>query len=295
MKLSGLYTAMITPFEKDGSLDKEGFIKNIHFQIEQGVDGLLILGTTAETPTLSFEEKETLIEIAVKEINGNIPLMVGTGSNSTKKTIELTKRAKELGANSALIVTPYYNKPTQQGILKHFEAITQSTKIPIVIYNIPSRTGTNIETKTLKKLSEFDYIIAVKEASGSISQIQNIISEISFSNPYFSFLSGDDALTLPMIALGGNGVISVISNLIPKQMKELVSACLQQDFEHAKKLHYRLLPLFKAAFIETNPIPIKTAMNMCSLPAGPCRLPLCEMSQQNIDILKNLLKEPGNI
>jgi 4-hydroxy-tetrahydrodipicolinate synthase len=281
-ELKGAFTALITPMKDNGDVDYEGFRALINFQIEGGIDGLLPLGTTGETPTLDEDEEEKLIKIAVEEIRGRVPLIVGTGSNSTKHMAIYTKRAKDLGADAALVVTPYYNKPNDSGILSHFEAAA-AVGIPVVIYNIASRTGKNIPTPLMEKLARIPNIVGVKEASGDINQIRDVIGSIKLpaqaAGRDFLVLSGDDALTLPLMSLGGDGVISVISNLVPGKVAALVRACAAGDYETARKLHYELLPFFKAAFVETNPVPIKTALAWAGLPAGPVRLPLGPLSK----------------
>lgn len=290
MFLKGLYTALITPFTAQGQLDEKVLRHHICNQIEQGVDGLVLLGTTGETPTLTPYEQERIITIGVQEAKGVIPILVGTGCYSTVQTIEQTKRAKELGADAALIVTPYYNKPTQEGIFLHFQSICQAVDIPICLYNIQGRTGQNIQTDTLKRISHLPNIIGIKEASGNISQMDEVIHTFNHNASPFSILSGDDAFTLPLMALGGHGVISVVSNLLPKPVRELVRACSTADFDRARDWHSKLTPFFKGAFIETNPIPIKAAMNLCGIPVGSCRLPLCELGSENKEKLKQLVQ-----
>lgn len=287
MILRGTYTAMITPF-KNGEVDYNGLKENIEFQIRNGVDGILLLGTTAETPALSSYEKEKIMEIGIGTVNGRVPVMVGAGSYSTRATVEATQKAKEKGADIALIVTPYYNKPTQEGIYQHFKAVVEETNIPIVVYNIPGRTGRNIEVETMEKLSELPNIIGVKEASGNIDQIMRTYASIS-SKKNFVIMSGDDNLTFPIMALGGAGVISVASNLIPDRVSRMVNAMLENRIEEARKIHYELLPFFKGIFMETNPSPIKEAMNMCGLPAGDVRLPLVKMRSENREKLREIL------
>ena len=272
-------------------IDEEGFAENIRYQISRGINGILPLGTTGESPTITPAEQERLIAIAVQTAHRKVPVWVGTGSNSTLQTIEKTKRAKDLGADIALIVTPYYNKPTQEGIFRHFEAITQEVALPIVVYNIAGRTGVNIETSTLLRIAELPHIIGVKEASGSVNQAGDVIATIVSKFPDFKLFSGDDALTLPMMALGAVGVISVVSNLIPAEIVALVNAASKGDYELARAIHYQLLPLFKTCFIESNPIPIKAAMNFVGMAAGECRLPLCEMAPENLNTLHQLLQQ----
>lgn len=290
MSLKGTITAMITPF-KDEKVDEEGLAYNIKMQIANGVAGLLVLGTTGEAPTLSADEQSQIISLAVQVANKQVPIWAGTGSYCTRQTIEKTKRAKELGANIALIVSPFYNNPTQEGIYRHFEAVAHSVEIPIVIYNIPGRCGINIELSTLLRIAELPNIVGLKEASGNIMQASTILHVFKERFPLFSVFSGDDAFTLPMMALGATGVISVVSNLLPSQIVALTQSLLEKDWDQANQLHFQLLPLFKAAFIETNPIPIKKAMELCGLPSGGCRLPLCEMKTENLKLLSDVLQK----
>ena len=292
MELKGTITALITPF-RDDSFDVEGFEKNIAFQLESGVSGILPLGTTGEAPTLLAKERDQVIRSAVNLAKGKVPVWIGTGSYSTKETIAKTLHAEELGADVALIVTPYYNKPTQEGIYRHFEAVAQATSLPIVVYNIEGRCGRNIETSTLKRLAALPSIVGVKEASGSMLQMSEVIREIAFVRDGFSVLSGDDALTLPLMALGGTGVVSVVANLVPKEMVALTRAVLEGRFDEAKALHHALFPLFRASFLEVNPVPIKEAMALCGMPSGNTRLPLCEMHPENRTKLKETLKSVG--
>ncbi len=290
MVLKGVFTAMITPFRGE-ALDEEGLVRNIKAQLDAGVDGLVLLGTTGEDSVLSDAERERIIEIGVAEAKGKSLVIVGTGSNSTRHAIEKTKRAKELGADVALIVTPYYNKPTQEGIFRHFEAIAREAELPILVYNIAGRTGVNIETATLLRIAGLPNLIGVKEASGNIGQIADVIHLVRERTPAFAVLSGDDALTLPLIALGGGGVVSVASNLFPRQMVDLVHAALSGRFDEARDFHDRLMPWFRFEFIETNPIPIKEAMRLSGLPSGSCRLPLCALTEKNQERLSELLRE----
>jgi len=288
MKLQGTITAMVTPFTDD-ALDLLGLVQNIRFQILHGVDGILVLGTTGESSTLDKNEQNAVIKAAFQETEGKIPLWVGTGSYCTKMTIEKTKQAQDLGADVALIVTPYFNKPGQEGIYKHYEAISKSVNIPIVVYNIPGRCGTNIEALTLKRIASLPNIIGVKEASGNMLQASDILHTILSENPSFKVLSGDDALTLPLMALGASGVVSVISNLVPNRVVAMVKAALANEFDVARKIYHELASLCKAAFIETNPVPIKTAMTLCNMPSGDCRLPLSSLSEINKKNLRDLL------
>ncbi|MDR0497742.1 MAG: 4-hydroxy-tetrahydrodipicolinate synthase [Treponema sp.] len=295
-ELKGAFTALITPMKENGDVDYDGFRRLINFQLEQGIDGLLPLGTTGETPTLEEDEEEKLIRIIIDEVKGKVPVIVGAGSNQTKHMVAYTQRAKDMGADAALVVTPYYNKPNDDGLLRHFEAAA-GVGIPIVVYNIASRTGRNIPTPLMEKIAGISGIAGVKESSGDLGQIADVLHSIAFSrkggsNPFY-VISGDDAFTLPLIALGGDGVISVISNLVPARVKALTKACLEGNFDEARKIHFELLPLVKAAFIETNPIPIKLAMNWAGLPAGPTRLPLGKLDTKNEVPLRAAMEKLG--
>jgi 4-hydroxy-tetrahydrodipicolinate synthase len=282
----GVTTAMITPFRSDGSVDFDGLRKNTRHQLDNGIIGLLPLGTTGETPTLSEEEKEKIVRIVVEEADGKVPVMVGVGTNSTEKTIKNAGQAKAWGADALLVVTPYYNKPTQEGIIAHFHTVCDATDLPVVVYNIQGRTGTNIETNTLKSVAEKKNIIAVKEASGNIHQMTDVLEKI----PEIAVYSGDDGMTFPLICLGGQGVISVVSNLLPGLVVEMVSECLAGNMAQARQLHFKLLPLFKAAFIETNPCPVKYAMGQLGLAGGPVRLPLVEIKESSKKVIDSVLK-----
>jgi 4-hydroxy-tetrahydrodipicolinate synthase len=292
-RIQGVYTALVTPFKAEGQLDEEGLRENIRFQIASGVDGIVPLGSTGEAPTLTFSEKERVIRIASEEAKGKVLVMVGTGSYSTQQTIENTHLAEELGADMALVVSPYYNKPTQEGLYRHFYALADTTPLPIIVYNVQGRTGQNIGIDTLKRLADIPKIAGVKEASGNVSQIGEVIEIIARHRPDFSVLSGDDNLTLPLMAMGGHGIISVVSNLIPKEIKKLVEAMASGDYALAREIHYQWMPLFRGAFIETNPIPIKTAMNMCGHASGGCRLPLCDLLPENEQKLRTILQGCG--
>lgn len=289
MQLKGLFTALITPFIED-ELDEEGLRHLIRRQCAAGVTGIVLLGTTGETPTLSEEEQKRIIQIGVEEAKQKTLLIIGTGSNSTHTTLKKTVQAQELGADAALIVTPYYNKPTQEGIYQHYHTIATQTDLPLIVYNIQGRTGVNIETNTLLKIAGLPHVVGVKECSGNFNQVADVIETICSKYPDFSVLSGDDGLALPMIALGATGLISVVSNLIPEEMIALVEASLAERITDARKIHEQLLPLFRLAFIETNPMPIKYAMTLQGLPAGSCRLPLCHLRKENQEKLRCLFK-----
>ena len=295
-EFKGAFTALVTPMMDNGDVDYNGFRRLINIQIEAGIDGLVPLGTTGETPTLDDSEEEKLIKIAVEENKGRVPLLIGAGSNSTRHMEGYVKRVRDLGADAALVVTPYYNKPNDSGLIKHFE-IAASVGLPIIVYNIAGRTGRNIPTPLMEKIAAIPGIAGVKESSGDINQIMEVIDRIAkprknTANPFW-VLSGDDYITLPLLVLGGAGLISVISNLVPQKVKAMVSACLAGNFEEGRKLHYELLPLMKNAFIETNPVPLKTVMNWAGLPSGPVRLPLGPLAESNEQALRNVLAGLG--
>ena len=299
IKLQGAFTAMVTPMNPDGSVDYDGLRKNVKFQLQQGIDGLVPLGTTAETPTLDEDEEDEIIKVVFEEVRAfekstgkKIPLVLGAGSNNTRDAVKYCQRAKKAGADAALVVTPYYNKPSKEGIFRHFEACSK-VGIPILVYNIQGRTGTNIPTDVLKRIADLPNICGVKEASGNINQMMEVIQQVKSAHPDFAVLSGDDGLTLPLIACGGDGIISVVSNLAPKAVTELANTALKGDFAEARKMHYRLLPFFKAAFVDGNPTSIKYAMNVKGLPAGTVRLPLVEVTDSAKDVIKAALTECG--
>ena len=248
-------------------------------------------GTTGESATLSFDEHEKVIEITIDQVNKRVPVIAGTGSNSTEEAIMLTKQAASAGSDASLQVSPYYNRPTQKGLYEHFKAIAQSVRIPIILYNIAGRTGVNIEPDTIAKLAhDCKNIVAVKEASGSLDQMSRIKQ---LCPKEFDLISGDDSLTLPVLSIGGTGVISVVANIVPQDVANLVSAFEKNDFKKARELHYKLLPLIKALFLETNPIPVKTAMGLLGMCQPDLRLPMCSMSEENLEKLKKALKDYG--
>ena len=288
MKINKMaYTALVTPFlENEGGVDFKSLENLIDIQVECGV-GLVALGTTGETPTLNDEEKKKIIQLVVLKAKDKVPVVVGTGSNSTGYTIEETKIAQDLGADAVLIVTPYYNKPTDEGVYRHFECIINSTNIPIIVYNIQGRTAKNISTDLLSRISGLDRIIGVKEASGDMNQIIEVRQKLS--NEFLLF-SGDDGLTLDILTRArGDGVISVISNLYPEKVRDLVNYGLSGNFEEAKKLHNKLSEFTAKAFIETNPIPIKYAMSLKGLIREAYRLPMCELREENKELVKRAL------
>lgn len=290
MKLEGVFTALITPFKENGSLDEEGLKVLIERQLKAKVHGIVVLGTTGEAPALTSQEQESIIKISRKLIPKSTLFMVGTGAYATQATINHTKKAQDLGADACLIVTPYYNRPTQEGLYLHFEAISKAVTIPYMVYNVPSRTGQNLSTPTLKKIAALPHVFGVKEASGSLSQMMEIIEMISSERTDFKIFSGDDNLFFPLMTLGGHGVISVLSNLIPELMVELFHLSIAEKYTLARHLHFALLPLMRALFIETNPIPIKSLMRYENHPAGHCRLPLCDLTSDNEKKLLHILE-----
>ena len=283
----GSMVAIVTPF-KNGKLDERGFKNLIEFQIKNGTSGIVPCGTTGESATLSLEEHERVVELTVQIVKGRVPVIAGTGSNNTAEAIELTKHAKRAGVEAVLLISPYYNKPTQRGIYLHFKAIAEEVDIPIVLYNIASRTGINMEPSTVAKLAAIKNIAAIKEASGNLAQMAQI-KKLCGEN--ITLISGDDALTLPVLAIGGTGVISVVANIAPKETAEMIRQFEAGSIEVSRNTYYRLLPLIKAMFIETNPIPVKTALGMMGLIEPKLRLPLCPMVPENADKLKTILKE----
>lgn len=299
IRLRGAFTAMITPMKEDGSIDYDGYRKLLRFQMEEGIDGLVPLGTTGETPTLDEDEEQRIIDVVMEEVRAfekeksvKVPVVLGAGSNNTRDAVRYTERAKKAGADAALVVTPYYNKPSSEGIFRHFEAVSR-VGIPILVYNIAGRTGKNIDTPTLSRIADLPNIAGVKEASGSISQMTDVIAAIKSKHPDFAVLSGDDAMTLPLIACGGDGVVSVVSNAAPALVSEMVRAALSGDYDAARKIHYRLLPFFKAAFVDGNPTSIKYAMRVKGLPSGSVRLPLVDVHDEAKKIIEEALSACG--
>jgi 4-hydroxy-tetrahydrodipicolinate synthase len=286
MKFEGVYCAMVTPFTDKDEIDVEGMRSNIAYLQKGGVSGLVPCGSTGESSTLTFDEHKKLIDVTVDA--ASVPVVAGTGSNSTSEAIDLTRHAQDAGAQASLQIVPYYNKPMKSGLIKHFGAIAEACDIPLILYNIPGRTGINMDPETISTLAhEHNNIAAVKEASANFSQISDIIKLTQDLD--FCVISGDDGLTLPMMALGATGVISVTGDIFPKPMGQLTQFCLDGNFEKAREVHYRLAPLFKALFIETNPIPIKKACDLLGLAGGPLRLPLTSMAEPNVAKLKATL------
>jgi 4-hydroxy-tetrahydrodipicolinate synthase len=290
MELKGVYTALVTPF-RDGAVDEEALHRLIDFQVAQGVDGIVPCGTTGEASTLSYEEHERVTELSVKWAAGRIKVIAGTGSNSTAETIELTDAARKAGVDGVLLVAPYYNRPTPEGLYRHFKKVAEEVNIPIVLYNIPTRTGVNMLPDLVARLSEIPTIVAIKEASGGVQQAAEIYR---LTQGRMTILSGDDNLFLPMMSVGAKGVISVLSNIMPGKMKELAGAYLyEKDIDKAMRLNAELLPLFQAIFIEVNPVPIKEALYYMGMISEEFRLPLCPLSEQNAATLRGVLEDYG--
>jgi len=286
----GSFVAMVTPF-RDGRVDEAKLKELVEFHIANGTDGLIPCGTTGESPTLSHDEHKRVVETVIETARKRITVVAGTGSNSTAEAIDLTKHAERAGANGALVVNPYYNKPTQEGLYRHYRAVADAVGIPIITYNIQSRTAVNVETATMARLArDCKNIVGVKEASGSLDQMSQVIAACG---PTFTVLSGDDNITLPLLAIGGRGVISVIANIVPRETSEMVHAALDGDWKRARELHYKLFPLARAAFLETNPIPIKEAMAMAGMVEPEFRLPMCRMGEANRAKLAAVLKSHG--
>lgn len=296
MDLRGCHIPLVTPFLEDGRIDEPGLRILVNHLIEvEKVDGLVPCGTTGESPTLTHEEHGRVIQIVVEEARGRVPVIAGTGSNSTAEAIEMTRHAEQVGADATLQVCPYYNKPTQEGLLAHFRAVAQNTRLPIVLYNIPGRTGRNIEPETVVELSKLDRIVGIKDACGDLTQTMRILEGTRNGRKPFYVLSGEDALTFPMMALGGHGVICAVGNVIGREYREMVHLMLDGRLEEAREIHFRTLPVVRALFIETNPVPVKEALNLMGLPAGPLRLPLTPMKPANREVLREALREIGRL
>lgn len=288
--IHGSIVAIVTPF-KNGKIDEDALKDLIEFQIENGTHGIVPCGTTGESPTLSHEEHEYVIELTVKQVNKRVPVVAGTGSNSTKEALRLTRFAEQMGADAALLVVPYYNKPTQEGLYLHFRQIASQVNIPIILYNIPGRSGVNMRPETIARLArDCRNIIGVKEASGSLTQASKILYLCGMD---FILLSGEDAINFPLLAVGARGFITVTANIAPREVADLYNLFQEGEFEKARSLHYKLLPLNEALFIETNPIPVKAALSMMDKIAYEYRYPLCNMSEENYDSLKKALTDYG--
>jgi len=291
---AGCHIPIITPFRDDLSIDETGLRKLVNYYIEEvGCDGLVPCGTTGESPTLDHHEHARVIEIVVEETRGHVPVIAGTGSNSTKEAVEMTKHAEGIGASASLQVCPYYNRPTQEGLLKHFEAIAISTKLPLFIYNIPSRTGRLIEAKTMIALSQIDNIIGMKDACGDMMITMDIMRATRNNKKKFYVLSGEDALTFPTLTLGGDGGILSVAHVIGREYREMINLYRAGKINEAREIHFQTLPVVKALFIETNPVPVKEALTMMGLPSGKLRLPLVPLRPENREVLRNTLIQFG--
>ena len=289
--LGAILTAICTPFDDDLRLDEDGFVALHRFVCEHGSDGIVACGTTGESPTLSHDEHRRVVELVIEAARGRVPVIAGTGSNATSEAIELTAHAKKAGAAGALVVNPYYNRPTQDGLYRHFRAVADAVDIPIILYNIAGRTAVNVETDTLARIvRDCPNVVGVKEASGSLDQMTQVILACG---PDFTVLSGDDNLTLPLMAVGGRGVISVVANLVPRETADMTRAALSSDWKLARELFLKLFPLSRAMFIETNPIPVKEAMAMMGMLEPEYRLPMCRMSDANRARLRGILAQHG--
>ena len=288
---TGSIVAIVTPI-KDNKVDKSSFKELIEFQIKNGTAGILPCGCTGEPATLSMDEHKTVIDYTIEVVNGRVPVLAGTGSNNTEESIELTNYAKKAGADAALIITPYYNKPTPSGLYEHYKKIAENVSIPIILYNVPSRTGISILPETVAKLAEISNIVGIKEASGSIDQVSKIIR---LCPENFVVLSGDDSLTLPIMAVGGKGVISVAANIVPAKVSKMVNSALSGNWEKAKKIHLDLFPIFKILFVETNPIPVKSALGLMGRLTPEWRLPLTPPLPESLEKIKQVLKNCGVI
>lgn len=289
---TGAGIAIVTPFYDDGSINYDRLGEMIDHQIENHTDAIIICGTTGEASTMTDEEHLECIKFAVKRTAGRVPVIAGTGSNDTKYAVELSKEAEAAGADALLLVTPYYNKTTQKGLILHFNTIADAVNIPIVLYNIPGRTGMNMEVSTVKELAKHKNIVALKEASGNISYVAKLIAECGDN---IDIYSGNDDMIVPVMSLGGKGVISVLSHILPKETHDMVQLCLDNDFAKATEMQIKYLDLINALFIEVNPIPVKEALNMIDWNVGPCRLPLCEMSDEHKSALRAALAKHGLI
>ncbi len=288
----GCGTALVTPFKKDQSLDEETLRTLVRRQLAAGVDFLVPCGTTGESPTLSRAEHLRVVEITLEEAKGKVPVVAGAGGYNTAEVIELARELEAMGADGILSVTPYYNRPTQEGLYQHYRAIAAATRLPVIVYNVPGRTGVNVEPATLRRLAEIDNLVGVKEASGNLAQVASILNQVP---ERFAVLSGDDAITIPVISLGGKGVISTAANEIPAEMTAIARRALDNDYPGARQVHRRYLPLMEVNFIETNPIPVKAAMAMMGLLEPVWRLPLVAPSEASMARIAKVLREVGLI
>ncbi len=288
----GTGTAVVTPF-KEGGVDFESFGRFLNWQIENGVEFLVVLGTTGESPTVTAAERAEIITFAVKAAAGRVPVVIGTGTNSTASTIALSQQAEGLGADGVLVVTPYYNKPTQEGLYQHFKAVAAAIKIPLIVYNVPGRTGTNILPETVHRLSRLLNVAGIKEAAGDVAQIDTLVRLIKKDRPDFAVLSGNDDQAFHLVNSGGDGVISVLSNVMPRETSDMIRLALAGEVEKARELHHRMFPLMKNLFVEANPIPVKYAVNRLGLCRNELRLPLVPATEKCMAVIDESLKECG--
>jgi 4-hydroxy-tetrahydrodipicolinate synthase len=293
MKLKGTIVAMITPFNTEDEVDQAGMRENINYLIDKGVEGVLAAGTTGESATITHVEQRKMMDILVDEVGGKVKAVAGAGSNSSKESLSLVKYAENAGADAALVITPYYNKPQQHGLYEHYKMLTETTDIPIIVYNVPSRTGTDIDVETIAKVSQLENIIGIKEANpdlDKVSQIQKKLEKLG-NRDDFSIISGNDNLTLPMISMGAKGVISVVANVDPERMGQMVRYALDGDYNNALKIHDELYDLMKVLFIESNPVPAKESLNMMGRPAGHVRMPLAPLKEESREELRKVLQD----
>lgn len=288
----GAFVAIVTPFTEDG-VDEQGLVELIEFHMANGTHGIVPCGTTGESATMSHDEHHRVVELTVKTVNGRVPVLAGSGSNSTAEAIDLTKYAKQAGADGALMVSPYYNKPSQEGLYQHYKTVAEAVDIPIILYNVPGRTSSNILPQTVARLAAIDNIVGIKEATGSLNQVSEVIR---LCPDDFSVLSGDDFTSMPTVLVGGTGVISVTSNIAPKDMSQMIEAALSGDLDRARQLHYQLFPLMQAMFYDTNPVPVKKSLElMGKIKSGTPRLPLYPMDEATLSSLKTALADYGLI
>lgn len=290
MELKGCFVAHVTPFNENGEINEEGLRSNINFLIDRGVAGVVPCGTTGESATLSWDEHNRVVDIALDEAKGRVKVIAGAGSNNTSEAVAAAKHAEKMGADAILCITPYYNKPTQEGLYRHFKAVSESVDTPIVLYNVPSRTAVNLLPETVERLCDIDTIVAVKEASGDLVQVSEIHRRCGNR---IQILSGDDALTLPMLTLGASGVVSVSANIIPDRMTAMLNAFFEKNMDKALEIHEEMLAVANTMFIETNPIVIKAAMNHLGLAAGGMRMPLVDITESNKKVLIDVLEKSG--
>lgn len=283
---AGSMVAIVTPMNSDGSVNEDKFRELVEFQIENGTDVIVPCGTTGESATLDYEEHDRVIKACIEQVNGRIPVIAGTGSNATAEAIEISRHAKEMGADGLLLVSPYYNKPSQEGIYQHYKAVAEAVALPQILYNVPGRTGMNVLAETTIRLAEIDNIVAIKEASGDVTQASTILSQ---AGDKIDVLAGDDFLTLPLMAIGGKGIISVSANVIPKEVKQMVLAIQEGRWDDARSMHLHMLDFHKAMFIESNPVPAKTSLALMGKAEKHVRLPLVDMQPNTLQALKEVL------